>query len=620
MSELVTAVKMVSDDRIGGYLVVFGDEATKDLHGDYFTRSTDFGLDWFEVRPALYHHGLDGAVKTAPVGRIDTLKADNVGLWAEAQLDKRNQYVQAVKRLVESGALAWSSGSLPHLVQRDGNGQIKRWPIIEGSLTPTPAEPRMTNVSVIKAAFEELGIKSAKLDLLQEPEPETNAEAGNGAVVADGEQTDFVNIATKGRSIMTDVQIPAADDAIKSAIAGEINEVRGELKGILDGAMSEKTTAIRDSQKALEDKIERLEGALKSLPSTFGQARTEKPLTFGQIAQGVKAARTGGEPGEGWHEAMKVGQSGLVGGDGGFLLPETHSLELFEMAVQNSAILPLIRRIPVNTRKGKFPVAAVYSTGSAGDNPKAGGATGAKRTEGGTYTQTDVNVEEVEYDINNAISGEIPVTKELVKDSPVSLEVILSSAIQNIVQYKGEYLVFNGTGVGEPLGVRNSGALANRTPASNGVFARADASAMAAVLYAMDGGNVRWVAHKSMMSDIDALDVNTYNVLAVMTSQGQRMVEAIKGYQLEYTYNLPQADASGCVMLIDFSQYLMFNLVEGDAAAMVEIDYYPQSSRTHHYWTFDARMDGQPVHRSTIDFVSPGGTSYNVSPYVNFND
>lgn len=153
-----------SSGRIGGYLVVWGGPAERDLQGEYFTPATDLGLDWFERRPVLYHHGLDGAVKTAVIGAIEALTPDAIGVWAEAQLDLRQKYARAVHRLVERGALSWSSGSLPHLVEIDGDGKIARWPVVEGSLTPTPAEPRRTDVRTLKTAFALLGLDPARLD------------------------------------------------------------------------------------------------------------------------------------------------------------------------------------------------------------------------------------------------------------------------------------------------------------------------------------------------------------------------------------------------------------------------------------------------------------------------
>ena len=161
------AVKMIDaeEGRVGGYLVIWGDPAQRDLQGEYFTPATDLGLDWYPQRPVLYHHGLDGHVKAAVIGVMETFKVDATGLWVEAQLDLRQQYAMAVQRLIDRGVLGWSSGSLPHLVEVAADGHIKRWPIVEGSLTPTPAEPRQPDVRTIKSAYDALGLDPAPLCL-----------------------------------------------------------------------------------------------------------------------------------------------------------------------------------------------------------------------------------------------------------------------------------------------------------------------------------------------------------------------------------------------------------------------------------------------------------------------
>ena len=165
-TKATTAIKALNDEgRVGGYLVVWGNAQQRDLQNEYFTPETELGLDWYDKRPALYHHGVDGNVKAAVIGAIDTLTEDEIGVWAEAQLDLRKRYVRAVLKLVDKGVLGWSSGSLPHLVEVADDGSIKHWPIVEGSLTPAPAEPRRTDVHAIKSAYKELGLDMTPLNI-----------------------------------------------------------------------------------------------------------------------------------------------------------------------------------------------------------------------------------------------------------------------------------------------------------------------------------------------------------------------------------------------------------------------------------------------------------------------
>ena len=165
------AVKSLGDGKIGGYLVRFSTEEDPDLTGDFFTKSTYFGPRNGDGVDMLFHHGIP--LKSGLEGLADYLfkpvKAmkDEVGIWVEAVLDARNEYEKAVLDLAVSGKLGWSSGTAKHLIRKDERGEIRRWPIIEASLTPTPAEPR-NGASAIKSLEEFLsesgepeGIKAA---------------------------------------------------------------------------------------------------------------------------------------------------------------------------------------------------------------------------------------------------------------------------------------------------------------------------------------------------------------------------------------------------------------------------------------------------------------------------
>lgn len=143
-------VKSLGDYKVGGYLVVFGDEKKTDLVGDFFTAETDFDIEDGERKSGYYNHGLDLKIKNQKIGK-GSLKVDEKGVWLEGQLDARNAYADAVMELVGKGALGLSSGAVSHLVRREkvGNAQkVISWPIGEWSLTPNPCEPRTLAVSL----------------------------------------------------------------------------------------------------------------------------------------------------------------------------------------------------------------------------------------------------------------------------------------------------------------------------------------------------------------------------------------------------------------------------------------------------------------------------------------
>lgn len=132
-----------SDSIIEGIGIPYGGPfAGKDIQGEAFTKSTDFCLDWFEKRPLLYDHALNGTVKTYKVGDVVYADAEHdEGVFVRAELNKRGRYFNIVKKLIEQQALGFSSGAVPYLVQHDSKKNITRWPWFELSLTTTPANP-----------------------------------------------------------------------------------------------------------------------------------------------------------------------------------------------------------------------------------------------------------------------------------------------------------------------------------------------------------------------------------------------------------------------------------------------------------------------------------------------
>jgi hypothetical protein len=64
---------------------------------------------------------------------------DAIALWVRAVLDRTSRWFAKVRDLLHAGMLGFSSGSLMHLVQVGPDGEIQRWPLVEMSLTPSPA-------------------------------------------------------------------------------------------------------------------------------------------------------------------------------------------------------------------------------------------------------------------------------------------------------------------------------------------------------------------------------------------------------------------------------------------------------------------------------------------------
>jgi hypothetical protein len=160
-----SGIKASGNGMVKGYLVRFGNSSDTDLERDYFTKNTDFGMEFFNGSDhklgLYYNHGMDPVVKTKKIG-YGTIKMTDNGLWYEAQLDLADEYAKMIYELASKGKLGFSSGAASHMVEREKVGksfEIKRWNLAEASLTPQPAESRnMAEAKSLKAKKEDLSV------------------------------------------------------------------------------------------------------------------------------------------------------------------------------------------------------------------------------------------------------------------------------------------------------------------------------------------------------------------------------------------------------------------------------------------------------------------------------
>lgn len=177
-----------ANGEVGGYLVRFSDASSPDLDGEYFTKDTYLGPRDGDESDCLFDHGIPikrGLEKLADewFAPIKT-RRDEIGVWASTILKESDSYQAEVLKLIDKGKIGWSSGSAPHLVKKNKNGEITRWPIVEGSLTHMPAEPR--NVVLETKSFRDaIGDDQSDSDPKARIESDSLAEKEPGIDVAD---------------------------------------------------------------------------------------------------------------------------------------------------------------------------------------------------------------------------------------------------------------------------------------------------------------------------------------------------------------------------------------------------------------------------------------------------
>lgn len=152
-------VKARPGGAISGFGIVYSGPDSPDKVGDFFSEVSDLGLRGRSTVPLYWDHCL--GTEKGELAQATFLRGTK-GILFSALLDMDNASQREIWRRASHGELGFSTGAPPHLVQRvptgiKGVNWLKRWPVAEISLTPTPCEPRcaVEVKSLLAARFEE---------------------------------------------------------------------------------------------------------------------------------------------------------------------------------------------------------------------------------------------------------------------------------------------------------------------------------------------------------------------------------------------------------------------------------------------------------------------------------
>lgn len=156
-----------------------------------------------------------------------------------------------------------------------------------------------------------------------------------------------------------------------------------------------------------------------------------------------------------------------------------------------------------------------------------------------------------------------------------------------------------GTGAGQPLGVMNSGFLAQETRTSNDKVDFADLANMMTRLLPGCWGKAMWLVSPSFMSELMQATASAANQAAVWDASSMTLF----GRPIIVTEKCSAMGTEGDVILADFSHYVIFDREMKVAGSRhVRFDY------DETYWKVQLRVDGQPLLSSPITPKRGGDT------------
>ncbi len=562
---------------LGGYGVVYGGV---DLEGETFTKDTDFWIDKLNLTPlVLYQHGQDRTLKRHVLSRAE-VAPDDVGLWVESQIAISDRYAEALRRMADEGRLGWSSGAIGHLTERVGK-TITSWPIVEFSLTPTPAEPRTLGVHELRSLAESEPAVKALM-------PEEGAEPSAGAT--EPPEATTIRVSDREEPEMAETEEKTTPEVDVAAVATEAAQ-----KAV--AAMWEQMKA----HPAVERQIE-LTPEGKDRPET---------KSFGDFCVAVMRGDT--KRLSQVYKSTKAELAETSGETGGYLVPTEHSREIMRVATENAFVRPRARIIPMTSRDFDMP-ALDYSGTDAGEPHSLGGVVMNWTEEGGAKTETEPTFDNIALKYHE-LSGYTVASNMLRQDAP-GLEALLTQLFGTAIGWFEDWAFLNGSGSGQPLGVFNAGCLLAEVAASS-TFVLSDAAAMLEMFMSSTPSAGVWVMHPKVLHLLIAMadGSGAANNLIWQPNARESVPATLFGKPIIFSEKMPvlppgtSAATKGGVLLADFSYYLI-----GDRK-QIAIDF------SEHYkfienkgtWRVCEYVDGQPWMKS-YRTLADGSTQ--VSPFV----
>jgi len=304
-------------------------------------------------------------------------------------------------------------------------------------------------------------------------------------------------------------------------------------------------------------------------------------------------------------------QSGTAGG---YLVPEDFEATLRQMMDMTLDMRGMCRVIPTRIPSGKWPGLDQQTapTAGVGDTAFAGGVQAFKTDENATIGSTQPLLNLIEWQVHK-IAGITAVPTELMQDTAIAIEMLLSDLFARTIRAKEEFYVLYGTGAGEPLGIINSDAKIEVESDASDVFKWVDALEMRKHWKQTTGGRGVWLIHPSVIPQIGQFEVGTGGAAAFVTDlQGDSPTGwKILGWPVMESEHLPQLGNDYPVMLADFNAYAIWQK-EGLSIASSEHANFVDGQIT---WRFEERIDGKPLLSGPITLADPQG-SFEKSPFV----
>ena len=259
--------------------------------------------------------------------------------------------------------------------------------------------------------------------------------------------------------------------------------------------------------------------------------------------------------------STKAAGTGVNEGDseyGGYLIPEEFRNQLLEIAIKKSNILNMALTIPMMTNAIHIPY--VSGTDRSGGLVH-GGIEFSWLDEEGAKSETRPKFGKIQLRLKK-LAGLVYASDEILEDSPISLEPLLSRMFSDALAWQLDNVFINGSGAGKPLGVLNAPCLISVAKEAG---QQADTILFENVLkmYSRmwDKTNAVFMANDDTFQQLAqmSLSVGTAGAPVWLPAGGAsgKPYDTLFGKPLIFTEHCQKIGDAGDILFADWSQYLV---------------------------------------------------------------
>lgn len=380
-----------------------------------------------------------------------------------------------------------------------------------------------------------------------------------------------------------------------------------EMKAKIDGA-----NAAIDRENLLIAEEARI-GSAAELPDgqiVVSENREQDPTrgfrSFGEFAQSVRsAAMPGVRPDQRLAAAPSTYGNESSGADGGYAVPPDFAREIFRLSLGEDSLVPMTDNTNVSGNSMVFPKDETTPWGTDGIRAywqaEAAAATATKPKLGTAALRL------------HKLMALVPLTDELLADTN-ALDSYLPSKVGDSIRWKTNEAILWGTGVGQPSGLFNSGAVvsvAKETNQTAATVVMANIAKMIARLPAGSFGRSVWLVNNDVLPQLFTLTLGNYPVYLPI-SQGAQVSPygMLMGRPVMVSQHAKTLGTVGDILLMDGNYYRTITKAGGVETAS-SMHLYFDADATAFRTTF--RIDGQSKIAAAID---PANGTTKLSPFV----